>query len=112
VVGEIEAKGATLRSLSESIDTSSAAGRLLLNVLGSLAAFERDLLIERTRAGIDAARARGKHLGRPKVIDTAQLRQARKLVEAGESVREVASGMKVSHATLYRELARAKAAGA
>jgi DNA invertase Pin-like site-specific DNA recombinase len=109
VVETVQQRGATLRSLSEHIDLSTAAGRLLVNVLGSLATFERDLLLERTRAGIEAARARGKHLGRPKALDAGQVRQAMKLVEGGETVRDVAAGMKVSHMTLYRAL---RAAGA
>jgi DNA invertase Pin-like site-specific DNA recombinase len=104
VVETIQQRGATLRSITEHIDLSTAAGRLLVNVLGSLASFERDLLLERTRAGIDAARARGVHLGRRKVLGPAQVRQARSLLKGGESVRSIAAGMKVSHMTLYRAL--------
>lgn len=104
VVETIQQHGATLRSLTEHIDLSTAAGRLLVNVLGSLASFERDLLLERTKAGIEAARARGVHLGRRKMLGPLQIRQARKLIDGGESVRSVAAGMKVSHMTLYRAL--------
>lgn len=104
VVETIQQRGATLRSLTEHIDLGTAAGRLLVNVLGSLASFERDLLLERTRAGIDAARARGVHLGRRRALNAAQVRQARHSIKAGESVRGVAEGLGVSHMTLYRAL--------
>jgi Site-specific recombinases, DNA invertase Pin homologs len=66
IVGQIEAKGAAFRSLSENIDTTSPAGRLFFHMAGAFAEFERSLIVERTRAGMAAARARGKRTG-PKI---------------------------------------------
>lgn len=66
VVTALEAKQVALRSLSEAIDTGTAAGRLLFHVMGALAEFERSLISERTKAGLAAARARGRHPGRPR----------------------------------------------
>lgn len=65
VVTSLEGKGVAFRSLSEAIDTGTASGRLLFHVMGALAEFERSLISERTKAGMAAARARGKVLGRP-----------------------------------------------
>lgn len=66
VVAALEAKQVAFRSLSEAIDTGTAAGRLLFPVLGALAEFERSLISERTKAGLAAARARGRYPGRPR----------------------------------------------
>ena len=78
-----------LLSLEEKIDTSSAAGELVFHVFGAIAHFERRLIAERTKDGIDSARAKGKRLGRPP-LDNDKLDAAFKLVEAGTSPREAA----------------------
>ena len=65
IVTQLESRGIVFRSLSESIDTQTASGRLLFHVMGALAEFERALISERTRAGMAAARARGRSIGRP-----------------------------------------------
>lgn len=65
------------RSLTESIDTSTPGGTLMFNIFGSLAQFERDLIRERTRAGLEAARARGREDGRPAKLDEKQVRDVR-----------------------------------
>lgn len=65
IVTLLECRGVAFRSLSESIDTETASGRLLFHVMGALAEFERALISERTRAGMAAARARGRNIGRP-----------------------------------------------
>ena len=75
IVEEIEAKGAKLVSLRESIDTSSPVGRFFLGVLGSLASMERELILSRTKAGADLARQRGVRFGRPPKITPATIRQ-------------------------------------
>lgn len=106
-VESLDERGVGFRSLTEEIDTSSASGRLTFRLFAALAAFERELLSERTRAGIAAARARGAVPGRRPVITAAQLRQARLLVAGGERVGDVAASMGVGRSTLYRALGAA-----
>jgi DNA invertase Pin-like site-specific DNA recombinase len=97
-------KGAGFRSLTESIDTTTAGGRLYFHMMGALAEFERALIIERTRAGMKAAKARGIEVGRKRVLTPSQISHARQLVEQGESPSAVARSMKVGRSTLYRAL--------
>lgn len=104
VIRDIGNKGAGFRSLSESIDTTTAGGRLVFHMMGALAEFERALIVERTRAGIDAAKTRGVRLGRRPALSRAQLDHARALIEGGESASAVAQSLKVGRATLYRAL--------
>lgn len=101
------ANGVHLRSLTESIDTSSASGRLVLSVFGALAEFERSLIIERTQAGLAAARLRGAKIGRPTAMSAGQVEQAKTLVSAGHRVSEVARSLGVGRSTLYRVLGEA-----
>ena len=103
----LSSKGIHLRSLTEAIDTSSASGRLVLSVFGALAEFERELIKERTSAGLDAARARGARLGRPTSVSPEQVAQARTLVAAGHRVGDVAKSLGVGRSTLYRALSAA-----
>lgn len=105
VVRGLEERGVALRSLTEGIDTSTAGGRLVLHIFGSLAEFERELVRERTNAGLAAARARGRKGGRPAKLTAVQVRQARRLLEDSTYV-EVADTFGVSRATLYRALER------
>ena len=99
-------RGVGFKSLTESIDTTSPGGKLIFHLFGALAEFERDLIRERTRAGLIAARARGRKGGRPHAKGLADPRQralARKLYAAKEtSVAELARMFKVSRATFYR----------
>ncbi|MDO3129658.1 recombinase family protein [Mycobacteroides abscessus subsp. bolletii] len=104
LVESLSSKGIHLRSLTESIDTSSASGRLVLSVFGALAEFERSLIIERTQAGLTAARARGAKIGRPTAMSDSQIQQARTLVSAGHRVGDVARSLGVGRSTLYRVL--------
>lgn len=104
LVEDLSGRGVHFRSLTESIDTGSASGRLVLSVFGALAEFERELIRERTAAGLDAARARGVRMGRPVVLDADRLDQARTLVQAGHRVGEVAESLGVGRSTLYRAL--------
>ena len=97
-------KGIRLISLKESIDTTSATGRLLFTIISSLAAFERETLIERTNEGLASARARGKVGGRPKT-NAAALKKAVALYETGQySLADVTNLTGVSKSTLYRAL--------
>jgi DNA invertase Pin-like site-specific DNA recombinase len=70
IIGGLEKRGIGFRSLQESIDTTTSRGRLIFHVFGALAEFERNLIRERTRAGLEAARARGRKGGRPRALDS------------------------------------------
>lgn len=86
------------------IDPGTADGRLMLQVVGAMAEFERSLIKERTRAGLDAAKAQGRTGGRPSVVDEDVLTVARARKAKGESVSAIARALGVSRATLYRHL--------
>ena len=108
VVGDLDRRGVALRSLRESLDTSTPGGRLVFHVFGALAEFERDLIRERTTAGLEAARARGRHGGRPTVWTPEKLRTAHAMYDSGEhEVATIARVLGVSRASVYRALARA-----
>jgi len=100
----LEDRGVGFRSLQESIDTTTPGGRLVFHIFGSLAEFERDLIQERTRAGLDAARARGRKGGRPTVLSPVKRKQATRMITDGVSIVEVAQALGVSRSTLYRQL--------
>ena len=91
-----------LRSLTDHIDTGTAAGRMLYAVLGAVAQFERDVLRERTVAGLAAAKRRGERLGRRPALSPAQIREAKKMLARGESAAHVARVFRVGRSTLYR----------
>ena len=91
-----------LISLKETIDTTSSTGRLLFTILSSLAQFERDVLVERTREGLNAARARGRCGGRPRTNEKA-VKKAMALYNTGQySMREIQDMTGVSASTIYR----------
>lgn len=108
IVERIERAGAHLVSLTEQIDTGSSAGRMVFHVMGALAQFERDLIRERTKAGLEAARAAGRIGGRPKLLTPDQIRQARDLIDAGHSPARIARSFKVGASTLRAAIARQK----
>ena len=97
-------EGINFLSLNESIDTTTANGKLIFNVFSAVIGFERDLLIERTRAGVQQARERGARLGRPPALSPEQISHAWKLVNGGEQVKSVASTFGVDKTTLYRAM--------
>jgi len=94
-----------LRSLTDHIDTGTAAGRMLYAVLGAVAQFERDVLRERTVAGLAAAKRRGERLGRRPALTSAQVREAKKMLARGKSPNHVARILRVGRSTLYRAIA-------
>jgi DNA invertase Pin-like site-specific DNA recombinase len=104
VLKVIESKGAGFVSLNESIDTTSASGRLVFHMMAALAEFERALIVERTQAGLSAAKARGAKLGRRRKLTPKQVAHGRALLDAGETGHTVAQSLGVSRATLYRAL--------
>ncbi len=101
---ELEALGVDLIVIDQGIDTTTPAGRLLFNVLGSIAEFERDLIRERTLAGLCAARKRGSRIGRPTVLDGEKIARAHRLREAGKSTRYIGQVLGVGETTVRRAL--------
>jgi Enterobacteriaceae phage serine recombinase len=104
LIAELGPRGVNFRSLSDPIDTASSGGRLAMHIVGALAEFERGSIVERTQAGIKAARKRGVQLGRRQSLAPAQVEHARALIERGESPHAVARTMRVGKSTLYRSL--------
>lgn len=105
VVSDLEGRGVGFRSLRESIDTTTPAGRLVFHLFASLAEFERDLIRERTMAGLAAARVRGRKGGRKRALTPKQVAIARRLYEERDgTVAEIASTLGVSRATIYRAI--------
>jgi DNA invertase Pin-like site-specific DNA recombinase len=108
VLDEVQKKGAHLVSINDSIDTTTAAGKALFGMLAVFAEFERNIIIERTQAGLKAARARGRLGGRP-VSDQKKTEQALKLYDAEtHTVKEIEELTGVKRATLYRAISKRK----
>lgn len=112
-VSSLEQDGIGFKSLHESIDTTTATGRLVFHIFAALAEFERDLIVDRTKAGLAAARERGSKPGRKPSLSPGQVEVVRGLHRAGEhTVSEVAAIVGVSRATVYRVLGEASEGGA
>jgi len=106
-VGQLEEQGIGFRSLQESIDTTTSGGRLIFHIFGALAEFERNLIRERTIAGLEAARARGRLGGRPKKLDAKKTDLAYQLYDEKKyAVKEICHMLGISKPTLYAYLAR------
>lgn len=106
-VGQLEEQGIGFRSLQESIDTTTSGGRLIFHIFGALAEFERNLIRERTIAGLEAARARGRLGGRPRKLDAKKTELAYQLYdEKSYAVKEICQLLGISKPTLYAYLAR------
>lgn len=103
-VTDLESRSVQFRTLTEAIDTTTPAGRFFFHVMAALAQMERDLIVERTQAGLAAARARGRQGGRPRKLDDERLKHARDLLSGGKQVAEVARILTVDRSTLYRRL--------
>ncbi|UWQ09688.1 recombinase family protein [Aliiroseovarius crassostreae] len=100
-------RGIEFRSLTDGIDTTTAGGRLVFHIMGALAEFERDLIQERTKAGLQAAKKRGKRLGRPPALSSAQVAHAKRAIEAKrETVSGMAEILGVNRSTLQRAVKR------
>jgi DNA invertase Pin-like site-specific DNA recombinase len=104
IVARIEAKGAGLRILAMNLDTSTATGKLMLNVLGSVAEFERSMMLERQREGIAKAKAEGKFKGR-KPTARAKAGDVEAMLAAGESPTVVAKKLGIGRSSVYRAMA-------
>lgn len=105
IVSELEAREVAFESLAEKIETGSATGRLVFHVFAALAEFERNLIRERTHAGLQAARARGRKGGRPPKLDAKQIREIKQLLkDPNVRVTDVAERYEVSRTTLYKHV--------
>jgi len=103
----LDAQGVGFRSLRESIDTTTSGGRLVLHLFGALAQFEREVIRDRTVAGLASARARGRVGGRPLKLTADQVRTGRRLYEERElTVAEIGRVLGVSRTSIYRALHR------
>ncbi|EEN4952306.1 recombinase family protein [Pseudomonas aeruginosa] len=111
VVGELEAAGVGFESVTERIETSSAAGRLVFHVFAALAEFERRLIVERTHAGLEAARARGRKGGRP-ALPPEKVAAIQAMAAGNRSVSEICKALKIGRSTLYKYAPGMKAAPA
>ena len=94
--------GADLRVLTQPVDTTSAVGKFVFYMFSALAEMEREMIVERTKAGIAAARDRGKKPGRRPVLTEGKRRRARELLKAGRPVKEVAARVGVGASTIYK----------
>jgi DNA invertase Pin-like site-specific DNA recombinase len=107
VVADLSARGVGFRSVTESIDTTTSGGRLIFHVFGALAEFERDLVRERTLAGLQAARRRGRAGGRPALMTKDKTTTAQRMYDQQElTVEQIARALGVSRSTIYRALNR------
>jgi DNA invertase Pin-like site-specific DNA recombinase len=110
IVEKIERKGASLRILAMNLDTATPTGRLMVNVIGSVAQFEREIMLERQREGVQRAKREGKYSGRK---PTARAKSAEIIRLAGEGLKreEIARQLGIGVASVYRVLADEKARG-
>jgi DNA invertase Pin-like site-specific DNA recombinase len=104
IMQQLKANGIEFQSVTEAIDTNTPGGRLLFHVCASIAEFERDLIRERTQAGLEAARAKGRVGGRPRQMTNDKVNAVRELLASGTTVKDAAAAVGVSVPTLYRWL--------
>ena len=105
LIETLRGKGAGFQSLSDGINTTTPGGKLVFHIMGALAEFERSLIIERTKAGLEAAKRRGKYPGRPKSLTTQQIKHARKMLDRGdETTGSIAALFSVDRTTIWRPL--------
>jgi DNA invertase Pin-like site-specific DNA recombinase len=102
LVGELREQGIQFRSLTDSIDTATPSGRFFFHVMASLAEMERELTVERTKAGLEVARSLGRVGGRKRRMTDSKIESAKKLLASGVPPRDVAKNLGVSVPTLYR----------
>ena len=112
IIDTLDSKGVTLQVIHQgAVNEASASGRLLRNILGAVDEFQREIIVENTREGLAAARARGRTGGRKPGLDERKVRTVRQMRSEGASISEIAATMKVSRATVYRHLGEANRSG-
>lgn len=111
-IDTLQSRGVLLRSLREGIDSSTAVGRMIAGIFAALSEYERTLINERSAAAREAARARGRQVGRKRLLDPAKIEQARILRAGGQTIPEICQVLNVSRATLYRAFSRDSGIGA
>ena len=105
VMGELEKRGVGLKSVSEGIDTTTSGGKLVFHIFGAIAEFERTLIIERTQAGLQAARARGRRGGRPRKLSEAKVKTLLTMSkDTSLSVSDICNALSIGKDTYYRYL--------
>lgn len=102
LIEELREKGVNFRSLTDSIDTGTPMGRFFFHVMGALAEMERELIVERTRAGLAAAREKGRVGGRRLIMTPEVIERAKRMIANGATLNQVALVMEVSPKTIYR----------
>jgi DNA invertase Pin-like site-specific DNA recombinase len=109
VIEDLDARGIHFMTAEDGLSTKGSTGKLVLNILGSIAQFERNLMLERARAGLAAARAKGRVGGRRRKMGPVEVTKARQMLSKGElNADDVASMLRVSRRTLFRELRAAR----
>jgi DNA invertase Pin-like site-specific DNA recombinase len=104
-ITSLESRKIGFKSITEAIDTTTSGGKLIFHIFGALAEFERDIIRERTQAGLTAARARGRNGGRPKALTPRKQEQLQTLYnDKNRSIAEICRTLNISRATLYRYL--------
>lgn len=104
IIDDLHRRDIGFISLTEHIDLNNAVGRLILHIMGSFAEFERQLIRERTIAGLEAARSRGVRIGRPQSVCPTKLIRASALIDEGVSVSNAAASLGIARSSLYRHL--------
>ncbi|WP_086513081.1 recombinase family protein [Citrobacter amalonaticus] len=102
LIEELRQRGVSFKSLTDSIDTSTSMGRFFFHVMSALAEMERELIVERTRAGLAAAREKGRIGGRKRIMTTDIIGRARNMFANGATLRQVALILEVSEKTVYK----------
>lgn len=105
---ELRERGVNFRSLTDSIDTSTPMGRFFFHIMGALAEMERELIVERTRAGLAAAREKGRIGGRKRIMTAEVIARAERMLMKGASLQQISLVLDVSVKTLYRYIPAAR----
>lgn len=104
VISDLSARGVTFASVTEGLHTEGPMGKAMLTIMAAFAQLERDIMLERTRAGLVAAAKKGRTGGRPTKVDAADVERARDLLAKGLTADEIAKMLGVSRATVYRHV--------